>query len=42
MHTEKGRCYYGCVKTLQNDLVEMESIYEMDNKNNLVSNQLAA
>ena len=42
MYTGKRGSYHGCVKTFQNDLVEMQGIYEMDNKNSLVPNQLAA
>lgn len=40
MHTGKRGSYYGCFKAFQNDLVEKEGIYERDNKNNFVSNNI--
>ena len=38
MHTGKRGSYHGCVKAFEDDLIEMEGIYEMDIKNNLISN----
>lgn len=39
MYTGKRRSYNGCFKAFQNDLMEREGIYEIDIKNNFISNK---